>query len=182
MRADFAQLENSVKEAVLRLPVVIGNGAVNWTVDSFTQQAWRGLTVTPWQPRSPKAKRNAGRVLLIMSGRLRRSIRIMKLGPTSVSFGSDEPYAEIHNNGINGIQNVRGFTRTKLGKAKATSVKSRRTKSISYIAGSSQVKPFTRNMKMPRRQFMPTDMHTSPIFQADMEKLIKLELQPFFNT
>ena len=184
---DFSAIQNSIKETVLRLHVVLGNAAVNWTIDSFEKQAWRGLTLEEWAARSPKAARNVGRALLIKSGRLRRSFRILKLNENSVAFGSDLPYAEAHNTGVHGPVSVGSFSRNKLGKAKAselnkfTKTGKHRSKSISYIANTSTVKSFTRNMNLPRRQMMPTDDSDSPIFRADMEAIIREELAPFFG-
>ena len=178
---DFSQIQNNIKETVLRLPVVLGNAAVNWVIDSFEKQAWRGLTIEQWANRSPKAARNVGRALLINTGRLRRSFRILKLNENSVAFGSDLPYAEAHNTGVHGQVSIGSFSRSKFGKAKASNISSKRTKSVSYLASTHQVKSHTRNMNLPRRQMMPTDESNSPIFQADMEAIIRAELATFFG-
>jgi len=184
---DFSQIQNNIRETVMRLPIIVGNAAVNWTVDSFEKQAWRGMIIQPWQARNPKAKRNVGRALLIMSGSLRRSIRILRTTYGSVTFGSDLAYAAAHNNGVNGMVTVNSFSRNKYGKAKASELNkftksgAHRTKSVTYISNTSEVRSFSRNMNLPRRQFMPAEDSDSPIFRADMEAVIRKELEPFFG-
>lgn len=184
---DFSAIQNSIRETVMRLPDIVGNAAVNWTVDSFEKQAWRGLIIQPWKGRNPKAKRNAGRALLILSGKLRRSIRVMQLNYGTVSFGSDLPYAEAHNKGVSGLVNVGSFNRNSYGKAKASSLDKftkkgkHSTKTITYIADTKNVSSHTRNMNLPRRQFMPNQEGDSPIFKKEMEAVIRKELAPFFG-
>lgn len=175
----YDKLQSEVKQAVLRLPLIVGNAAVNWVKDSFTQQIWRGAVFQAWK--AVKSEKRKGAAILIKSGRLRRSIRIVKFNATSVSIGSDVPYAAAHNNGVYDMVSVRGHNRNKFGKAKASSLKSKRQKTITYLSGTSEVAAHTRTMNLPRRQFAPNDMRDSPVFVKDMESVIKNELSPFFK-
>lgn len=176
---DYDKLKSEVKQAILRLPLIVGNEAVNWVKDSFTLQGWRGAGFQAWK--AVRNQKRNGAAILIRSGRLRRSIRIVKFNATSVAIGSDVPYAEAHNRGFSGVVDVQAHNRNRFGKAKASSLKSKRRKTITYLAGTSEVSGHTRNMNLPRRQFAPTDMRDSPVFVNDMESAIKKELSPFFK-
>lgn len=170
------KVQAQVKETVLRLPVLLGNHAVNFTKDSFTKQGWRGTVFTPWAQRKNQTK-NIGRGILIQSGRLRRSIRILRADAGGVVIGTDVPYAAAHNNGFNGNVLVKAHKRNQYVKAKVTSLQTRRTKTVTQLAGSSQVKSYTRHMNLPRRQFMPQTVHDSPILYKQLEDLVYNELK-----
>ena len=86
----FSQLELKLNE----LPLIVGNEVVNYSLEAFDRQAWENA---PWKAR--QSKKDSGRSILIKSGRLKRSIRIISSSPSSVIVGSDVPYAAIHNNG-----------------------------------------------------------------------------------
>lgn len=175
----FDQIQSQVKETVLRLPLIMGNAAVNWVKDSFTQQGWRGAVFQKWK--EAKSEKRKGAALLIKSGRLRRSIRILKFDQLSVQIGTDVPYAEAHNKGFEGTVNVLSHNRNRFGKAKASNLKTKRRKTITYLSSTGEVKEHSRAMNLPRRQFAPEDMSDSPIFNKDMETVIFNELSPLFK-
>ena len=128
--SSLEQIQAGVKATINHLPLVLGNAAVNWVKDSFTQQGWRGSTFEGWK--AVRNEKRKGAAILIKTGRLRRSIRIVKMNASSVSIGSDVPYAEVHNDGFNGSVNVSAHSRNKYGKAKASSLKSKRQQSITF--------------------------------------------------
>lgn len=180
-------LEAKVKETVLRLPLIVGNAAVNWTLDSFRIQGFRTVSAigTAWAPRKDLSKKNAGRAVLVKTGRLRRSYRILALGVASVTIGSDLVYAGVHNNGFKGTVAVKGHARNnfayhKEATGKLTKTGKARMKTVQTIASTSYVKPHSRKMDIPRRQAMPTDAKDSPVFVKDMEAVIIRELKQFF--
>lgn len=173
------QIQAGVKATIQQLPLVLGNAAVNWVKDSFTQQGWRGATFEGWK--AVKNEKRKAAAILIKTGRLRRSIRIVKMNASSVSIGSDVPYAEVHNDGFNGSVSVSAHSRNKYGKAKATSLKTKRQQSITFIDKTSQIGTHSRNMNMPRRQFAPHDIGDSPVFMLDMEAVVKNQLSNYFN-
>jgi len=146
------QLMNKYRVAVLRVPLLAGNEAVNFTLDNFKMQGFLGATFQPWATRKTGWKRDKrkGRALLIDTGRLRRSIRITRITADSVSIGSNVKYAQAHNQGasISVIQSVRSFSRS----------------------NGSNVKAHTRrvNVKIPRRQFMGN----SPYLNARISRVI----------
>lgn len=100
---------------MLRLPVIVGNEAVNFVLDNFRLQGFQGNSFEPWAKRKRGWKKDnrSNRNILIDKGRLRRSWRVTKTGPDYVSIGSDVPYAQAHNEGlrVGQIQSVKGFTR-----------------------------------------------------------------------
>jgi phage gpG-like protein len=102
------------------------------------------------------------------SGRLKRSIRIVAVTPTSVTIGTDVPYAQIHNDGFNGSQSVRAHTQRVKEHQRKQKVKGKKgkwkTKKVTVKAHTRNIKAHTRNMKMPRRRFLGSS--------AELEKQI----------
>jgi phage gpG-like protein len=94
----FDQIARDFKQKFSKLPKEIGDVAVNYFLDGFQRE---GLEGEPkWQPRKGSSGgRTERRNLLVKTGKLRRSIRIVRLTSTSVSIGSDMPYAQIQNEG-----------------------------------------------------------------------------------
>jgi phage gpG-like protein len=108
-------IERQFRSVFLRLPLIVGNTAVNFVLDNFQRQGFLGATFQAWAKRRQgwKKDRRSGRNILIGYGRLRRSIRLTYIGSDSVKIGTDVPYAKAHNEGlrIGQIQTVKGFTR-----------------------------------------------------------------------
>jgi len=154
-------LEQKFKSVLPRLPLLAGNEAVNFALDNFKRQGFLGHAFQPWAIRKVgwKKDRRKGRNLLIDTGRLRRSIRIVSLTQTSVTVGSDVKYAKAHNEGlrIGLIQTVKGFTRK----------------------NGSEVKPHTRRIdqRIPRRQFLGESPYLNArivrVFTAEFMKSLK---------
>lgn len=119
----------ALRSRLLTLPIKVGDTAVLFTKQRFAQKNWIGNSVEYWRPRKKFTRwgvtpRNKGRALLVDSGRLRRSVRIMNKTATSVTIGSDVPYAKAHNDGFRGAaqQTVSPHTR-RLKKGGTTTVK-----------------------------------------------------------
>lgn len=139
------QMQQQMIVVLKRAPVLLGNEALNFFLDRFKDQAWLGSSKEKWAPRKKVSKwgkktaRN-NRNILIDSGRLRRSVRIIRTGALDVTLGSDVPYARAHNEGLRlgVIQSVRSFNRrTKTGKRVTVKAHTRRI-----------------NQRLPKRQFM----------------------------
>lgn len=116
----FNNLNSRFKSRLLTLPIKVGDTAILYTKQRFAQANWIDHRVESWRPRKAvtkwgKTKRNKGRALLVDTGRLRRSIRIMGKTSSSVTIGSDVPYASVHNDGFRGSvsQRVKAHTRKK---------------------------------------------------------------------
>lgn len=148
-------LERRFRSAWPRIPIIVGNEAVNFALDNFRRQAFLSYTSEPWPARKVvKGDRRKNRGLLVDTGRLRRSIRIVSVTQSSVTIGSDVPYAKAHNEGsrIGLIQSVKGFTRK----------------------SGVEVKAHTRkvNQNIPRRRFIGN----SPYLEARIKRVVTAEL------
>lgn len=141
-------------KAIAGLPVVLGNEAVNYSLDAFKNQAWDGAQ---WKKR--KSKRGQNGTILVKTGRGRRSIRILEVGENRVVYGTDVSYMRAHNEGFTGPVSVKSYTRKKFGSSKVYSLSqktragNRKTKTVSFVTGEIKVRAHTRNMNLPRRQF-----------------------------
>lgn len=127
-------IEQALSQCLTTLPNQIGTVAVNFAKQRFVSQNWHDTTAEPWDPRKRNRrggeKRQKG-AILVDSGRLKRSIRIVSTTTATVTIGTDVPYAQIHNDGFDGDQSVRAHSRK--GRT---------------------VRAHTRHMEMPRRRFL----------------------------
>ncbi|MBT1702943.1 phage virion morphogenesis protein [Chryseosolibacter indicus] len=148
-------LQGRFKGVMTRLPVLIGNVAVNFSLDNFRRQGFLSNTLERWPARRRGWRKDnrPNRNILINTGRLRRSIRIIRVTPSMVVVGSDVKYARVHNEGmrIGQIQSVKGHTRK----------------------NGSTVKPHTRRIdqNIPRRRFMGN----SPYLNAMISRTVSAE-------
>jgi|SRR5690606_22293235 len=91
----FSEFTRKVEAVQQRLPDILGTEVVNSAADNFKDESYFG---DKWPKR--KDKKNT-RKLLVKTGTLHRSPRIIRSQPGLVVVGSDVPYAAIHNNGGN---------------------------------------------------------------------------------
>lgn len=159
---------------------MMGNMAVNFFIDSFNRQGWLGNTLEPWVKR--KSNKRPGRAILVDSGRLRRSIRIVSTGVGQVEIGTDVPYARAHNEGFRGVVTVKAHTRNryssaKVGTGKLTKSGKERMKTVQTVSGTIHVQQFTRKMNLPKRQFMGY----SPILENKIKRQLTAELLKTFR-
>jgi phage gpG-like protein len=77
----------------------IGELIVSEALQNFKDEAFEGQKWKPRKDGSSAGERTRRRNLLVQSGKLRRSIRVVKVSKNSVTVGSDVPYAKIHNEG-----------------------------------------------------------------------------------
>ncbi len=172
------QLESRFRSVATRLPAIAGNVAVNFALDNFKRQGFLGDTIQPWRPRKDpnkwkqSPKRNS-RAILVDTGTLRRSIRIISTTFDEVIVGSDVPYAQAHNEGFKGevTQNVKSFTR-KVNTVATMGSKGK--KPIKVQTGSQTVKAFTRKIKqnIPARPFLADSQY----LQAQLQRTIGAEI------
>lgn len=95
---DFVQIMNKLDKVYRNFPREVGRMAVNFSKERFRSQDWVDNTTEPWKPRRlPGKSKNNG--VLIGSGALKRSIRIIMTDPDMVIIGTDKPYAKIQNEG-----------------------------------------------------------------------------------
>ena len=189
-RFPLAEVEKHFKDVLLHAPAMLGNDAVNFFLDSFKKQGWQGESFEPWVKRKAvtkwgKTKRNEGRAILVLSGRLRRSIRITSVHAMSATIGSDVPYAKAHNEGLRQgfIQNVKQYSRktTKLGITGKKALKTRTNITFGRVeTGSTIVRAHKRRIdqKIPKRQFMGY----SPVLDAQLRRRLTAELMKGLRT
>lgn len=155
------------------LPPILGEEAVNFSLNSFDQEAWSGNSQETWKERKNPTKwgkvDDPGRALLVKTGQLKRSIRITRITNNIVYIGAggaDTPYARVHNYGFRGKvdQNVRAFTRKmKNGKKQNVSEHKR-----------------TIFQNIPKRQFIGNEKD-SPYLKARLRRASIVELKKIFK-
>jgi phage gpG-like protein len=174
MAKDFPikQLEENFKRVIQAAPVYLGNDAVNFFLDSFKLQGWRGESLQPWAKRKFNKGKGAGRSILILSGRLRHGIRIKSNSGGTIVIANDVPYAKFHNDGFKGTINVKAFKRNKYSKHKVDSAITKagnaRMKTVQRIAATGEVKAHTRKVNMPARKFMGQSPQLTKLLQKHL--------------
>jgi len=177
MKNNFSKTINRLKTFNRRVLPLLGEVVVNFSKERFLHENWLGTKPESWQQRkkasltrkrdgnekrSTTAKRENRRSLLIDSGRLKRSIRPLKTSPNSITIGTDVPYAKTHNEGFKGTisQKVKQHSRTRNGRKETVKAHTR-----------------TVNMRVPKRQFMPTKLNESPQLVKRLQNTVIRELE-----
>ena len=158
MSKSFAAIVDDVTRAINAMPARVGTCAVNFSKQRFVQQNWHDTTPEPWKPRSRTRRggeRRQSGAILVDSGRLKRSIRVVSADSNRVIIGTDVPYAEIHNEGLDGEVSVRKQSR-------------RSRKGRLHI-----VKAHKRRVHMPQRRFLGE----SQALATQLEELMIKELK-----
>lgn len=146
----FAKIQRRLAETLRTLPAIIGEEAVNFSLESFEKEGWLGDTQENWKKRKNPTKwgkrDETDRALLVKTGKLKRSVRITRILNDRVRIGAggaDVPYARVHNYGFRGKvdQKVNAFTR-KMKDGKTQNVKAHNR---------------TINQNIPKRQFIGTE-------------------------
>jgi phage gpG-like protein len=172
---DFARnLQAAITKTLNALPRKVGVEAVAFYRQSFRQQGYTDFYFSKWKARKDKGRGSKGRAILSKSGDLRRSIRIVRSGRGYVVVGTDLPYAAVHNLGFRGQVSVPGYTRHSYDKVKVGtgrySIKTRKenTRSEKRLRAGSEtpVKAHTKNMNIPKRQFMGSSIHLNKKIQT----------------
>lgn len=192
---NIRNLERNFKAALKRLPRIIGNEGKNFFLDSFTRQGWQGASFERWPARKAskwgkKGRGRKGRAILIQTGRLRRSIRVISQTTDLIGWGSNVPYARAHNEGLRLglIQNVKSYTRmqrmagvaSRFGKGRqyemggSMSLKTRRAIKPKPVITQVTVKAHKRHIdqRIPRRQFMGN----SPYLVTRLKRVCSAEI------
>ncbi len=128
------------------MPRIAGIEAERFFKESFRRQGWQDNVFIPWTPRKGQraarlGEKRQGRAVLIKSGALRKSVRVLRRGKNFVIVGTSLPYAQIHNDGgtIQGTFRVKAHLRANRKKP-----------------GKHPVESHTRqvNTRIPRRRFI----------------------------
>lgn len=180
---NFMEIKIRVEQRIKGLANKIGTEAVSFTKDNFRSQGFRDTTLNPWQNRKSGAKRNNGRALLVQSGRLKRSIRKLRISSHSVTIGSDVPYASAHNDGFKGVVQIPQHTRVISEKQQVGtgvwSIKSQkeRKKGVKVAVGEVNVKAHQRRMNLPQRKYLGP----SQTLSNRIRRLINREIKEAFQ-
>lgn len=143
-------------------PKEAGATALRFINGNFRAQGWQGSSFQPWQ--QLKKPREGGSILR-KTGHLASSF-YFNTQPATAIVRTNAPYAKAHNEGFKGQVNV-----------KATIRKVKTIKGIKDVP----VKNFTRNMNLPKRQFMPTDMYDSPVLLEALKRMTIDGMKNIFN-
>lgn len=130
-----------------RAPHIVGQEAVNFFKESFEKQGFTDTGFTPWEPRKTETPQTSGKKILSGVPLLSGSIHEVSANATTVTIGTDVPYAQIHNEG--GDINVPVTEKSK----KYFWAMYARTKNPKYKA-MAMTKKTAFNVSMPKRQFM----------------------------
>ncbi|HEX8575342.1 MAG TPA: phage virion morphogenesis protein [Flavobacterium sp.] len=134
---DFLLKLNKLQKLQRKFPDIAGIEAVKFSKERFVNKNWIDKTAEPWPPRKSKAP---GSLMVGKgSGRLKRSIRKLKVTSNSVTIGTDVPYAQIHNEGGTIKKTVTVKSHSRKRKGRNVKVKSHSRKM---------------NLTMPKRQFI----------------------------
>lgn len=169
--------KQALQQTLMRLPLICGNLAVNFFKTRFRAQGWYDRGFEPWQPR--KATKNKGRAILTKTRRLERSIRIIQLTRDTSTIGTDAPYARVHNEGFRGTVTVRAFSRNRYVRQRVvvtTRSGKQRNQTATRAAGATTVRSHTRQMNMPRRQYMGDSAY---LRQIEERKIVTEILKAF---
>lgn len=86
-------IESQIDSIIRRLQPRLAQYAVEWTQTNFKRQQWEGA---PWPKRKRETRRSKGKQILVNTGKLYRSIKVVD----GKNFGSlGIPYARVHNYG-----------------------------------------------------------------------------------
>ena len=173
---DISKLQKEVKEALFHLPRAIGVKAVEIFKENFRLQGFMDSSVNKWKSRKNN-KRSEGRAILVKSGRLKRSIRIINTTQESATIGTDVEYAQVHNEGSNDTVNVKSHERKTSGKSFVYNIKSKRRSTVKVQTGTAQVKSHSRRLNIPQRQFIGNSQH----LERSIVILIEKKLQQLFK-
>jgi phage gpG-like protein len=143
-------------------PKEAGAVSIRFINGNFRAQGWQGNSFQPWQ--ALKKPRDKGSILR-KTGHLASSF-YFNTHPGQAIVRTSVPYAKAHNEGFKGKVNVKATVR--------------RVKTVTGIT-EVPVKAFSRNMNLPKRQFMPHDMYNSPVFLNAIKRKTINGMKNIFN-
>jgi phage gpG-like protein len=175
------------KQAELRayvyndFPRKAGEISLRFIDRNFRDQGYHGTTFQSWKP----LKKRQGTILVI-TGRLRRG-NYFETSPGIAHIKNDVPYASAHNNGFNGIVQIKSYQRRSLsgkkmgtGRIRASSGKAE-TRTIHGISGTVNVKSHARKMNIPQRKFFPTSWDDSPVLANELINEVSNGMKKIFK-
>jgi phage gpG-like protein len=181
---EFKRLNLLQKEMVRdyvynRFPTIAGNIALRFIDGNFRAQGWQGSTFKAWKSTKRKG------TILIKTGALRRGTYFTNV-QGGIKVINNVKYAAVHNNGFQGVVQVKGYRRRiiaakRVETGRLTKTGKMRMKTVHSLKGYSDVKPFSRKMNIPQRQFMPVSINDSPVLVNALRREIVREFQKIFK-
>lgn len=166
-----------------KLPMRISQRALLEMKENFRKEGYEteSGSFQKWKPRKQNLKLR--RALLIKSGRLRRSLRSAPL-PGIPRVVTDVPYAEKHNSGFSGTENVKphkrtatikrtirgGYTGLSPSRGGGLQAGGGRSKKMKFQGARHNVKGFSRKVKIEARPFLtvgPSFLHKEEVKLLD---------------
>lgn len=169
------ELIKRFQQVAAKLPRIVGNEVVNFTLENFKRQGFLGANFQPWPKRKnpnkwgTKPKRN-NRAILVDTGKMRRATRIAEATWEQVKISNNDPKAKVHNEGFKGSvhQPVSSYTRTIKTVQKIKGLKSKQTKTEVFVTGHNRKIKQT----IPQRKFLGD----SPYLRRNIETAINLAI------
>lgn len=169
----ISQKARELQAEINKLPGTAKNLGLQFFITRFRAQGWRDDTFKPWAKRKRTDKRRPGRAILMDRGRLRSSIRARVSGP-DVIFGTDVPYARIHNEGGTIKRHARSelFVRNRYKRG----AKGKMFGGMgAFKKGTTPGKGMTfraHEVRMPKRQFMGESKHLNNVITRKIQTTI----------
>lgn len=165
-KIDFDGLIKRLRGKKKELPTILANETINYFKQSFKNQGWEN---SPWKSRqTPSWGRSRGsRAILVQSGKLRRSFKVMRKNQRFIEIANTKPYASIHNQGgkISITSKQRGYFFFKSNEAR----KKGRKEEARFWANMAQANQIT----IPKRQFMGRSRKLNTILKKKIASKLK---------
>lgn len=164
--------------AMMKFPSTAGNIALRFIDGNFRAGGFQSAAFQRWKKSSSKG------TTLVKSGALKAG-SYYTTQPGQATILNQLAYAKVHNEGFKGTVTIKAHTRNKYSKTKAgtgrfTKTGKERMQTLTYKSGEHQVKSHTRQMDIPKRQFMPIHSNDSPILNRAIVREVSKELQLIF--
>ncbi|WP_299460594.1 phage virion morphogenesis protein [uncultured Microscilla sp.] len=171
-------LHKVIARHIKNAPTLTGAISTKFYKDRFVRGGWiESNSFQKWRPRKRRdrnEKRRGKRAVLVQSGRLKRSIRVLKKTSNSVIVGTDVEYARMHNEGFSGSvsQNVSAHHRKRHKRRN-------RKKKGKHIVREHKVKGFNRTIKqnIPKRQFLGKSEFLNKRIEKQLEYMLKKQIK-----
>lgn len=161
--------------ALTRFPSTAGNIALRFINGNFRAGGFQGKSFERWK----KGTKKNG-TTLVDSGAM-RAANYYTTQPGQTTVKNNMPYAKAHNEGLEETVTIKAHTRHKhrgdVLKEKYTNKKGKSaTRTIKLTIGEG-VKSHSRKMKIPKRQFMPTNENGSPVLNNAVERQVARDIK-----
>lgn len=161
----FERMKRDIEAALKRIPQGVGVLAVAFYKRAWDRQGYLDARLERWAKRQDE---DPGRAILVKTGRLRRSIRLISVEGGRIVIGTaGVVYAAAHNEGFSGTVTVKAHTR----RAHTRRAGGKKKKKIAVPAV--EVESHSRKMNVPQRQFIGR----SRVLERAIVKAIENELK-----